>query len=52
MGRRVYEKNTEEFVWKYCFAEQESEQYRIAKEIGVGELRTNEYCQLLTPNQI
>lgn len=40
MGRLVYE--DENFVWKYAFARQGSEQYRIANELGIGE-----YTELL-----
>lgn len=36
MGRRVYEQNTDEFVWKYAFGRQPSEQYRISDELGLG----------------
>ena len=40
MGRYVYESN--ECVWKYVFAGQSSEQYRIAEEIGVGHMVYNQ----------
>lgn len=36
MGRRVYEEVTGEFVWKYVFGGQDSEQGRIQSELGVG----------------
>lgn len=35
MGRSVYCNG--EFVWKYVFASQNSEQYRIYEELGIGE---------------
>lgn len=38
MGRHVYEINTGEWIWKYSFAEQNSEQSRIAEELHVGEM--------------
>lgn len=38
MGRHVNEVITGKWVWKYCFAEQASEQSRIVDEIGVGEM--------------
>lgn len=43
MGRRVYERGTGEFIWKYAFAEQDSEQYRIPQEIGVGKHLPRKY---------
>lgn len=36
MGRRVYEKGN--FVWKYVFAKQNSEQFKIAEVFGIGEI--------------
>jgi len=36
MGRYVYESGN--FVWKYAFGEQPSEQSRIAKELGIGKV--------------
>lgn len=36
MGRRVYE--NDEFVWKYVFAEQDSEQCRIANDLNIGKI--------------
>ena len=41
MGRRVYDQKGE-FVWKYVFAEQSSEQIRIAEELGIGKYRNRE----------
>jgi hypothetical protein len=38
LGRYVYEKYSGEFVWKYYFAKQASEQYRIAEELGIGKI--------------
>lgn len=35
MGRRVYT-HKGEFVWKYCFGEQPSEQNRIYTDLGIG----------------
>ena len=42
MGRYVYEQG--DFVWKYVFGVQPSEQYRIAKEYGIGTL-TYDVCK-------
>ena len=36
MGRYVYESN--EYVWKYVFAGQGSEQYLIPETVGVGHM--------------
>ncbi|MFO8109720.1 MAG: hypothetical protein R6U17_04240 [Thermoplasmata archaeon] len=36
MGRTVCDLVSGEFVWKYVFGEQASEQYRIYEELGVG----------------
>jgi hypothetical protein len=41
MGRYVYDSNGE-VVWKYVFAEQDSEQSRIAEELGIGSITYNE----------
>ena len=41
MGRRIYTQKGE-FVWKYVFGEQSSEQYRIAEELGIGRYRNRE----------
>ena len=48
MGRRVYESG--EFVWKYVFGVQPSEQYRIAKEFGIGSLTYDVARVLLDKN--
>lgn len=37
MGRHIYETTTGEWVWRYAFAEQSSEQSRIVRELGVGQ---------------
>lgn len=36
MGRRIY--CGEDFVWKYAFGKQSSEQYRVAEELGIGRI--------------
>lgn len=36
MGRRIYHEDN--FVWKYAFARQSSEQSRIANELNIGEI--------------
>lgn len=38
MGRAVIEQKTGEFVWKYVFAEQGSEQSQIAEGLGIGKV--------------
>ena len=38
MGRYVYESRADDFVWKYVFAGQSSEQYLIPETIGVGHM--------------
>ena len=40
MGRCVYDQ-TGKFVWKYMFAEQKSEQYKIVRDFGIGTIRQN-----------
>lgn len=47
MGRRVYNQKGE-FVWKYVFGAQDSEQGRIADELGIGRYRNRELNA--TPN--
>lgn len=46
MGRYVYENN--EYVWKYEFAKQASEQCRIAEEFNIGHIRFFDYEDHLT----
>lgn len=41
MGRRVYNQKGD-FVWKYVFGAQPSEQFRIAEELGIGRYRNRE----------
>ena len=61
MGRYVYENRTGECVWKYWFAEQSSEQHRIADELGIGHMVYNTrethdtlvlYCSQSTANKL
>lgn len=47
MGRIVYDLNTAEPIWKYALGEQESEQRRIAYELGVGKITHGEYSDIL-----
>ena len=51
MGRRIYEDGN--FVWKYAFGYQPSEQHRIYDEFSIGELEFDEEypdCDYLTLN--
>jgi len=41
MGRMVYDQNGD-FIWKYTFAKQGSEQYRIAEELKIGTRKEDE----------
>ena len=61
MGRYVYENLTGECVWKYWFAEQSSEQHRIADQLGIGHMVYNKrqthdtlilYCSYSTANKL
>ena len=45
MGRRIYENGN--FVWKYVFGAQPSEQYRIYEQFGIGEYEEDEQCDSL-----
>lgn len=42
MGRRIYDTQTGDFIWKYVFAIQDSEQCRIYDELEIGEYEYNE----------
>lgn len=42
MGRRIYDLETGDFIWKYVFAIQDSEQCRVYEELGIGELTYDE----------
>ena len=51
MGRRIYEDGN--FVWKYAFGYQPSEQHRIYDEFNIGKLEFDEEypdCDYLTLN--
>lgn len=51
MGRRVYEQKTGDFVWKYLFAKQGSEQSRITEELGIGTIAYANDYDVLTLTQ-
>lgn len=47
MGRRIYDQKGE-FVYKYVFGEQPSEQRRVVTDLGIGKLQDNEYGDIVT----